>query len=58
MIQHNCGVSEDRAPVESVDRALQLVSILRDEQVLTVTHAADLLGVAPSTAHRLLAALV
>lgn len=45
-------------PIESVDRALQLVSMLRDERTVTVSQAAERLGVAPSTAHRLLAALV
>ena len=45
-------------PIESVDRALQLVSMLRAERTMTVSRAAERLGVAPSTAHRLLAALV
>jgi DNA-binding IclR family transcriptional regulator len=45
-------------PIESVDRALQLVSMLRDERTVTVSRAAERLGVAASTAHRLLAALV
>ena len=44
-------------PIESVDRALRLVSMLRDEDSITVTHAAETLGVALSTAHRLLGAL-
>ena len=45
-------------PIESVDRALRLVSMLRDEDSITVTHAAETLGVALSTAHRLFGALV
>jgi IclR family transcriptional regulator, acetate operon repressor len=45
-------------PIESVDRALRLVEILRDEGTVSVTDAAERLGVAPSTAHRLLAALI
>ncbi|MFL4475417.1 IclR family transcriptional regulator [Paeniglutamicibacter sp. MACA_103] len=44
-------------PVESVDRALQLALLLRFGGALTVTEAAARLGVAVSTAHRLLAAL-
>ncbi|GER24277.1 hypothetical protein NCCP1664_27720 [Zafaria cholistanensis] len=44
-------------PIESVDRALQLAQVLRHEGALTVTDAAELLGVAPSTAHRILTAL-
>jgi len=44
-------------PIESVDRALQLARVLRHEGALTVTDAAELLGVAPSTAHRILTAL-
>lgn len=46
------------APVLSVDRALVLLSALRDGEVLSVTDAATRLGVAPSTAHRLLSSLV
>lgn len=42
----------------SVDSALLLVHILRDQGVVTVSQAAELLGVARSTAHRLLAMLV
>jgi IclR family acetate operon transcriptional repressor len=44
-------------PIESVDRALQLALMLRFGGALTVTEAAARLGVAVSTAHRLLAAL-
>ena len=46
------------SPVESVDRALVLLTALRDGEVLSVTDAAARLGVAPSTAHRLLTSLV
>ncbi|PWU55439.1 IclR family transcriptional regulator [Micromonospora globispora] len=45
-------------PLESVDRALQLAILLRDAGPLTVKAAAERLNVVPSTAHRLLAALV
>lgn len=44
-------------PVESLHRGLLLLKELRDGQVLGVKDAAELLGVAPSTAHRLLSAL-
>lgn len=44
-------------PVGSVDHALQLLLLLRDEPDLRVTAAAQRLGVAPSTAHRLLSTL-
>jgi IclR family acetate operon transcriptional repressor len=47
-----------RAPqLGSVDRALRLLSLLGEEQVLTVSSAAEKLGVARSTAHRLLQVL-
>ena len=41
----------------SVDRALQLIMMLQAGETISVTEAATRLGVAPSTAHRLLAAL-
>jgi DNA-binding IclR family transcriptional regulator len=41
----------------SVDNALQLLELMGERQVLRVAEAADLLGVARSTAHRLLSAL-
>ena len=47
----------DAAPLQSVDRALQLTLLLRGGRQLSVQEAADLLGTAPSTAHRLLNAL-
>lgn len=40
--------------VSSVDHALTLLSALRDHPSLAVRESAELLGVAPSTAHRLL----
>jgi len=45
-------------PIASVDHALRLAAILQLEGALTVTEAADRLGVARSTAHRLLSMLV
>lgn len=45
------------APLRSVDRALQMLLALRERGSLRVSDAADQLGVAPSTAHRLLSAL-
>jgi len=44
--------------LESVDNALHLVQVLRDEGRLRLKDAADLLGIAPSTAHRILSMLV
>jgi DNA-binding IclR family transcriptional regulator len=41
----------------SVDNALRLLEYIGERQVLRVADAADLLGVARSTAHRLLTAL-
>jgi DNA-binding IclR family transcriptional regulator len=41
----------------SVDKALALLRLIGEHQALRVAEAADLLGVARSTAHRLLAAL-
>jgi IclR family transcriptional regulator, acetate operon repressor len=43
--------------IEAVDRALQLLGLLRERGRLSVTEAAQELGVAPSTAHRLLSTL-
>lgn len=47
----------ETAPIESVDRALQLILLLRESGPISVKAAAEHLGVAPSTAHRLLSAL-
>jgi len=44
--------------IEAVDNALQLLQLLRDGGSLRLKDAAEELGVAPSTAHRLLAMLV
>jgi DNA-binding IclR family transcriptional regulator len=44
-------------PIESVDRALRLLVLLGERGTVTVSSAADALGVARSTAHRLLAML-
>jgi IclR family transcriptional regulator, acetate operon repressor len=45
------------SPVESVDRALQLILLMREDGSVSVKTAAEYLNVAPSTAHRLLSAL-
>lgn len=45
-------------PLQSVDRALQLTLLMRDGHRLSVQEAAEALGTAASTAHRLLSALV
>lgn len=44
-------------PISSVDNALRLLLIFRDQQVIRVTDAGEALGVGRSTAHRLLATL-
>jgi DNA-binding IclR family transcriptional regulator len=44
--------------IESVDKALRLLWLLRERPNLTVAEASDALGVARSTAHRLLAMLL
>lgn len=43
--------------METVDRALQLVVLLRQQGRVSVTEAAEHLGISPSAAHRLLSAL-
>lgn len=43
--------------IESVDKALRLLHLFRKKPSWTVSEASDELGVAPSTAHRLLAML-
>ncbi|WP_283135670.1 IclR family transcriptional regulator [Rhizohabitans arisaemae] len=45
-------------PLNSVDNALRLLQMLRDQESLRVSEAAEELGTARSTAHRLLAMLV
>ncbi|MYU22561.1 IclR family transcriptional regulator [Streptomyces sp. SID8352] len=45
-------------PIESVDRALRLLTILHDGTELSATDAAQRLGVVVSTAYRLLSSLV
>lgn len=50
--------NEPTYPLSSVDAALLLAALLRQEGPTRLTDAATRLGVAPSTAHRLLAALV
>ncbi len=44
-------------PIESVDNALRLLLVLGDRGEIGVSEAGEFLGVAPSTAHRLLAML-
>ena len=44
-------------PIESVDRALTLLGLFKERHTLRLSDAAETLGVAKSTAHRLLAML-
>jgi IclR family transcriptional regulator, acetate operon repressor len=48
---------EPRYPIESVDKALQLLSAFVTHETIRVKDAAEMLGVATGTAHRLLATL-
>lgn len=49
--------NEPGYPIESVNNALKLLLMLREQPHLRLTQASAALGVAPSTAHRLLAML-
>jgi DNA-binding IclR family transcriptional regulator len=51
-------VKDPQYPIESVDNALRLILLFRDQRSIGVSEAAKELGVAASTAHRLLAMLV
>ena len=48
---------EPRYPIESVDKALQLLSAFVSQETIRVKDAASMLGVSTGTAHRLLAML-
>lgn len=50
--------AQPQYPIESVDRALRLLLMFRDERELRVSAVREALGVGQSTAHRLLAMLV
>jgi IclR family acetate operon transcriptional repressor len=50
-------VKRPEQAVESVDKALQLIAMLREQGTVRVTDVAERLRVAPSTAYRLLATL-
>src|SRR5215471_1817551 len=45
-------------PIASVDRALRLMLLVAERSCVSLSEASEALGVAPSTAHRLLAMLV
>lgn len=47
-----------KSPAGSVGNALRILSLLTSQSVVRVSSAADALGVAPGTAHRLIAMLV
>jgi DNA-binding IclR family transcriptional regulator len=57
MVLHSATRSKPTYPIESVDRALQLLRLLGENPSLTVSETSEALGVARSTAHRLLAML-
>ncbi|BCT78011.1 IclR family transcriptional regulator [Sinomonas cyclohexanicum] len=48
----------EASPIESVDRTLRLVELLRERGSLSVKETSEALGIAPSTAHRMLATFV
>ena len=50
-------VAVPQYPIESVDKALRLIRLLGDQPEIRLSEAARYLGVASSTAHRLLAML-
>ncbi len=50
-------MEKPKYPIESVDNALRLLLQFKDAEALGVSDAGELLGVAPSTAHRLLSML-
>jgi IclR family acetate operon transcriptional repressor len=52
------GIVTSSREIESVAKALRLLTAFRDRTSMRVTEAAQILNVAPSTAHRLLATLV
>lgn len=52
------GSGGEASPIEAVDRTLRLVDLLRERGSLSVKETAEVLGVAPSTAHRMLATFV
>lgn len=51
-------MTKPKSPLESVDRALRLITLIQERDAVTVSEAAEYLGVAASTAHRLLSALI
>lgn len=58
MVLQDATPPEPAYRIASVDKALRLLWLLRDERRLTVSEVSDRLGVARSTAHRLLGMLV
>jgi DNA-binding IclR family transcriptional regulator len=58
MVLEGATPGEPAYRIESVDKVLRLLWLLRDERRLTVSEVSDRLGVARSTAHRLLGMLV
>lgn len=55
---HACMPQPPAYHIASVGRALNLLSVFATRRVITVSEAADVLDVAPSTAHRMLQMLV
>lgn len=57
MVNHSEDAASSNGGSSSVDNALRLLELIGERQALRVSEAATLLGVAPSTAHRLLTSL-
>lgn len=57
IVDHEAERQQPAYPISSVDKALRLLLLFRDRQVLRLSDASILLDIAPSTAHRLLAML-
>jgi DNA-binding IclR family transcriptional regulator len=55
IVTESAGSAEPKHPIGSVDNAIRLLLLLRDRPSIRVSEASDELGVAQSTAHRLLA---
>ncbi len=56
-MRNNDPTKKPNYPIESVDNALKLLLLFREQKSISVSEASKLMDVAPSTAHRLLSML-
>src|SRR6266487_3789952 len=56
-MKNNDPTKKPNYPIESVDNALKLLLLFREQKSISVSEASKLMDVAPSTAHRLLSML-